>query len=1273
MTDQRSDSSMKTGSRASVEALNKTIAALEARLDGMVRNRQARSDVAPPSQPAAADIRSEAAQPDTAAGDAPIRAGAGNAALAEIFERQKRLAEERRAAASSEAAPKAPPAQPAMAAAVPPLPAIASSSDAGDSDLRDVAQALVALRRELRSELTRDISDGVGRQVAALRDDLAGMRTAGGETDMTRGLRDDLDRLTRTIDRLDNRQDAFGADGLRSDIAALRGLIDEIGGAGFSGLADRLDAVGMHVAGIEPTLQAEISGLNARLSDLRGQIDMLPAAEVANRLEARVLALTQTIDGLVGANDEDDAALSREFAAINDRLDEITRAVAVSKTPSVDAAAIERLERGLADLGNQISQSLAQTERDDSGLTERIELLANNMEQLVARDDIDRLAGKLDSLSDAFGASVPANAFHDIAGYLEDLSAKIEGLDRRLDDARDNAPLVQRLDALAERMEGLAAVDAAGGTGGVAPALPLLQRLEALMERAEERERNQPEFEGLEGLQARLDDLSARMGDHQAGPSDAALQGLEMQIASLSKLMVGPTDGMRVAESVEPRLAAIEGQMARAQDDLIEAASQAAQAAVTAFLERGMNDFDGGSDELDAVAALAEDLRALEKLTRASDERNARTFDAIHDTLIKIAERLEHLDMRREAQRVAVAAADTIAAQRQDAPVSSAVSSSDDAGSAAKDDHLPAPAIAAAMTMPAIAGAPPSLLSRITQRVRPARTDAARADTARIEPDAGDVTVADDRALVEPTPSIDPSQPAEIDVANQPLEPGSGAPDINRILQKVREQQIAGGRVAGDEASQADFIAAARRAAQAAAAEVEHTSRGKDNAAGGAAPNATSRRRPILMATGAVLLALMSYPLVTAMMTGNDNAAPVAEVEAPVTAPVAEAPLAPADTAAMPEASQLAGTASPLDDGMTSATSPQASALDRSSSPSSTDASASTGNQDIVSAPTDIAASSDAGPAVTEPQFDPETDIESTAPREDIVASVDALPQDFLTLALREAAREGDPLALFEVGARYTEGRGTDVDLATAANWYRLSAEEGFAPAQYRLGNLYEKGTGLTRDLEQARLWYGRSADQGNASAMHNLAVLDAMGAEGQAPDYDTAATWFARAAELGVRDSQFNLAILYARGSGVPQDLGQSYKWFAIAAREGDQDAAAKRDEVANAMETEALDRARAEVELWQPQPLDAEANSTEIPESWGTAPLQTASIDMTQAVRNIQAILNKNGFDAGQPDGVMGQRTVAAIKSFQESAGMAATGEIDDALVRALLERNG
>jgi localization factor PodJL len=183
------------------------------------------------------------------------------------------------------------------------------------------------------------------------------------------------------------------------------------------------------------------------------------------------------------------------------------------------------------------------------------------------------------------------------------------------------------------------------------------------------------------------------------------------------------------------------------------------------------------------------------------------------------------------------------------------------------------------------------------------------------------------------------------------------------------------------------------------------------------------------------------------------------------------------------------------------------------------------------------------------------------------------------------------------------------------------------------------------------------------------------MGASGPV-DNDSAATWFTKAAEYGVKDSQYNLGILAAKGLGVKQNLEESYKWFALAAKAGDKDAASKRDEIANAMRPEQLAKARAATDLWKAKDAEPAVNAVEIPDSWKESPGQTASVgeppvNMKKAIRNIQLILAKNGYDAGAPDGVMGGKTTKAIAAYQAANGMKSTGEVDEALVRSLLAK--
>lgn len=192
--------------------------------------------------------------------------------------------------------------------------------------------------------------------------------------------------------------------------------------------------------------------------------------------------------------------------------------------------------------------------------------------------------------------------------------------------------------------------------------------------------------------------------------------------------------------------------------------------------------------------------------------------------------------------------------------------------------------------------------------------------------------------------------------------------------------------------------------------------------------------------------------------------------------------------------------------------------------------------------------------------------------------------------SMRLAAAQGDASAQFEVASRLAEGKGTDQDLAEAAQWYQRAAANGFPLAQFRLGTLYERGLGVKADLQRAQIWYERAAAQGNVKAMHNLAVLTA--ARGPKGDYKAAAQWFTTAADYGLSDSQYNLAVLYENGMGVSKSLPQAYKWLILAAKSGDKDAAARRDAVKAKLNAEELAVAETEASTWSAKPITGMAN---------------------------------------------------------------------------------
>lgn len=239
--------------------------------------------------------------------------------------------------------------------------------------------------------------------------------------------------------------------------------------------------------------------------------------------------------------------------------------------------------------------------------------------------------------------------------------------------------------------------------------------------------------------------------------------------------------------------------------------------------------------------------------------------------------------------------------------------------------------------------------------------------------------------------------------------------------------------------------------------------------------------------------------------------------------------------------------------------------------------------------------------------------------------------------------------------------------MTEAARWFERAASAGLAPAQYRLAVAYERGQGITKDLGRARSWYQAAAEKGNVKAMHNLAVSLSGHQDGD-PDYALAAKWYGQAGAYGLADSQFNLAVLAEHGLGMPKNLGAAYQWFALAAKNGDQEAGKRRDMIKPELDAATLAAADQAVATWTAKQPPAEANEVDEQQAWADA--TDASAANIALVNRAQALLNKLGYDVGVPDGLMGAKTREAIKIFEQRNGLEETGEVTIPLV-AKLER--
>lgn len=291
--------------------------------------------------------------------------------------------------------------------------------------------------------------------------------------------------------------------------------------------------------------------------------------------------------------------------------------------------------------------------------------------------------------------------------------------------------------------------------------------------------------------------------------------------------------------------------------------------------------------------------------------------------------------------------------------------------------------------------------------------------------------------------------------------------------------------------------------------------------------------------------------------------------------------------------------------------------------------------------------------------------------------------------SLRKAAVQGDLNAQFSIGQDYLEGKGVERQLpvnerlSKAARWFRRAAENGHAASQYRLATLYELGQGAPKDTAESMIWYERAAEKGHVKAMHNLAVLSITG-NGKSVNYLTAAKWFAKAAEHGLRDSQYNLGILHERGLGVEKDTVKAHQWFSIAAQRGDANAAQKRDAIARSLTDAERKTADRTLSGWVMSPVDEAVNRAapeppldEVRQVEAVIQPKTPSAQLMKtawsteiAPRNnlvveAQRLLVTLGYRPGPVDGIIGPRTLAAIREFEKRIGLHSTGQLSEALL--------
>ena len=217
--------------------------------------------------------------------------------------------------------------------------------------------------------------------------------------------------------------------------------------------------------------------------------------------------------------------------------------------------------------------------------------------------------------------------------------------------------------------------------------------------------------------------------------------------------------------------------------------------------------------------------------------------------------------------------------------------------------------------------------------------------------------------------------------------------------------------------------------------------------------------------------------------------------------------------------------------------------------------------------------------------------------------------------------------------------------------------------------------------------------------------------------DYQTALVQLMQLAEAGEADAQFILGRMFGGGEGVLQDYVEAHKWYNLAASRGQRMAAPARDAIAQQMTPEQIARAQELAREWRPlggaadlrtppesaaqtslaadpafatlpataASTDTESDTviaeTEVPALAAESPVAVLGQEPDQAseepsetlIASIQLELKRLGYPIRLVDGKLGGETLEAIRSYQSSQGMEASGQASQHLLRHMQAQQG
>jgi TPR repeat protein len=201
-----------------------------------------------------------------------------------------------------------------------------------------------------------------------------------------------------------------------------------------------------------------------------------------------------------------------------------------------------------------------------------------------------------------------------------------------------------------------------------------------------------------------------------------------------------------------------------------------------------------------------------------------------------------------------------------------------------------------------------------------------------------------------------------------------------------------------------------------------------------------------------------------------------------------------------------------------------------------------------------------------------------------------------------KSANKGYAFIQSNLAQMYRYGSGTELNLNEAVKWYEKSAKKGHPTAQLELGNMYLEGIGVSQDIVKGLVLINNAAKQNYSGALSKLGYLYYMG-KYVAIDHKLSFEYTKKAVDYDNDNITAieNLAFDYKEGAGVEKDFAEAKKYYLKAIKQDSTTAGKNYIKIAQLYLEGGNNLPKSEVEFIKYCELSEQSGSTEATEILG------------------------------------------------------------------------